>query len=69
MKIKLYQIIQGTIQSLEVTDRTVTEYFQETKKCKVLIKLKILKVSGITLQVIISLHLICLKMSDCQNDL
>ena len=26
--------IQGTIQSLEVTDRTVTEYFQETKKCK-----------------------------------
>ena len=33
--------IQGTIQSLEVTDRTVTEYFQETKKCKVLIKAKV----------------------------
>ena len=33
--------VQGTIQSLEVTDRTVTEYFQETKKCKVLIKAKV----------------------------
>ena len=33
--------IQGTIESLEVKDKTVTEYFRETKKCKVIIKAKV----------------------------
>ena len=34
--------MQGTVESVIVKDKTVTEYFRETKKCKVLIKAKIL---------------------------
>ena len=34
--------MQGTVDSVIVKDKTVTEYFRETKKCKVLIKAKIL---------------------------
>ena len=29
--------MQGTVESVIVKDKTVTEYFRETKKCKVLI--------------------------------
>ena len=33
--------MQGTVESVIVKDKTVTEYFRETKKCKVIIKAKI----------------------------
>ena len=33
--------MQGTVDSVIVKDKTVTEYFRETKKCKVIIKAKV----------------------------
>ena len=58
--------MQGTVESVIVKDKTVTEYFRETKKCKVLIKAKILGKWYMTHK-IIYLHQICTENEACQN--